>query len=100
MSRATEDAARAARYAHAEAMYRGGASLKSIGLALGVHYTYVWQILRARGVPTRPRGRPRSPAVDAAVAAVGRGVPVDEAAAAHGCSTWAIGHRRRRKARP
>jgi hypothetical protein len=92
VSRATEDAARAARYANAEAMYRQGYSLKGIGLALGMDFAHLSRILRARGVPMRPRGRPAGPTppVAAAIADVLAGVPHTSAAAAHGVGPWAV----------
>jgi len=84
-------AARAARDAEAERLYRGGASLNSIGASLGVDIAHLSRILRARGVPMRPRG---APPTDEALRArclrmISEGKPLGEIVAACGKSgSW------------
>ena len=85
MTRLTRDQ-RAVRAAEIERLYREGASLKNIGLLLSMDKSFLSRILRARGVPMRPRGRPAGPVapVAAAIADVLAGVPVTAAAQRHG----------------
>lgn len=79
-------------------LYREGKSLKDIGATVGLHFTWVWRLLRDAGEPRRPRGAPRIPAVDTAAAEVREtGCRVADAAYSHGVSEGVV-YRRLREA--
>jgi len=75
-----------------ERLYREGVSLKGIRARLGIDVSQAHRILRARGVPMRPRGAPKGATapVAAAIADVLAGVPYAAAAAAHSVDSSSV----------